>query len=242
MVAALTLALAFPSKFVVVGRLLIGQLKGKQWANVPESARTERTLTLLGVKLSSLGGKLTVKGFGADDDVGGVFVRSEHYEDSVWTYGLRPSWPRAIKVLDVKSKTYLGALGELLKARGLQSEPNLTALYSVDLDGDGTQEVIAEASSKGYSQESTADPKPGDYSVVFLRAVGKKGVLTSILYGGFKASEGIDFGRIRSIVDLEGDGKMEVIISDDYYEGQEASIWSFRAGKLKKLCSAAAGV
>lgn len=242
MIAALCLALAAPTHFVVVDRLLIAQLEGKRWKVVPESARSSKTLVLNEVKFAGKGGTLITKGFGKNEDVGGVFINTKNYEQGVWAHGLKASWPRKVKTLGTTSAPHLAALGNFLTSKGITTAPHLNAAWSVDLDGDGTQEVLLEGASEGFNEEKTANPAPGDYSVVLLRSVSKSGVKTSVLYAGFKHDMGLDFAQIRSIVDLDGDGRMEIVLSHDYYEGQAAALFTYRKGKLTKVAEVGAGV
>ncbi len=242
MLPTLCLAVLAPTKFVVVDRLMIAQLQGKRWKEVAESAASTKKVVLMGLGFGGKATPLTINGFGKDQDIGGVFVRTDSYENGVWTYGLKPSWPRKARALSTTSTIYLNALGNFLNSKGISGTPHLNAVWSIDLDRDGTQEVFLEGASEGFDAGKTANPAASDYSVVLLRSVGRAGVKTTALYSGPHKETGLDFARIRSIVDLDGDGRMEIIMSHDYYEGQAAALFTYRAGKLIKVVDFGAGV
>jgi len=87
------------------------------------------------------------------------------------------------------------------------------------------------------------DNKPGDYSVVLLRHVAGKGkVVTVPLVADLLPKGGFgNYNSIRAIADLEGDGKMELIVSSDYYEGQAAILFGYKSGKAVELAANGAG-
>jgi len=243
MMTALVFAALIPNKFVVVDSLLIGYLDGKTWKDIPEKIKSTETFKLQGLGLMAASGSLTIKGYEENDAVGGIFLKTTSFPRGVYQNGLKPAWPRKITKLGNTSKAYLDALGAWLKSKGVSSAPNLAAVYSVDLDGDGKQEILMEANSKGFTTQSTAEPKKTDYSALLMRRVGSNGsVTTTVLASALTPLNGMTHNTFRSIVDLDGDGKYEVITSMDYYEGQEAAIFGFKGGTFGRLCGAGAGV
>lgn len=243
MLTALVVAVLIPNKFVVVDSLLIGYLDGKTWKDIPEKSKSSETFKLQGLGMMSAAGSLTIRGYEENEAVGGIFLKTTSFPRGVYHNGLKPSWPRKITKLSNTSKAYLSALGAWLKSKGVASAASLSAAYSVDLDGDGKQEVLLQAASKGFSTQSTADPKKTDYSALLMRKVGSNGsVTTTVLAEALTPLNGMTHNTFRSIVDLDGDGKYEVIASMDYYEGQEGAIFGFKNGSFQRLCGAGAGL
>jgi hypothetical protein len=143
--------------------------------------------------------------------------------------------PRAAASLSLTDPTYVKAASDFLKTKGIvASSPKLTQLYRVDLDGDGHVEVILTATK--YSNDLSSTAKKGDYSFTILRTV-VAGKVKTILLGGDFITKGFAFGapntyEVSSVADLNGDGKMEIILHSAYYEGSESSVYQFSKGLL----------
>lgn len=240
MFACLALALASP-KLLVVDNLVIGSFDGKTWKKLPENSKSSESLELKAVNFDSLGGTRTVLGY-RESEIGGTFLNVDEFERGVFVTGLSPKFPRKVTKLGTTNKTYLDVAAAALKAHKSPSKAALAAVYSVDLDGDGTQEVIIEGRSPGFTRESTMDGNKSKHSLLIVRGIGSKGVQTHEIMVSAGPNGAGEYGTIRSIVDLDGDGKMEIIASIDYYEGQSASVYSWNKGSFKKILENGAGV
>lgn len=120
----------------------------------------------------------------------------------------------------------------LLAARGLDvANPVIKQVVRFDLEGDGTNEVIAvaeEITGAGgiYGEE-------GNYSLVFMRKVVDGEVQTAVLAESIVAdlAEGefpfIASTAVAAIADLSGDGKMEIVLNGVYYEGAGWEVWEY---------------
>lgn len=123
--------------------------------------------------------------------------------------------------------TYAGFAAELLAARGLEvAEPLIKEVFRADLEGDGVNEVlvVAEDVTPGFIMEE------GDYSIAFVRKVVDGDVQTMILGQTVVLEEADQFGGAFSfggVADLNGDGKMEIIHNDAYFESFGVSIWEY---------------
>lgn len=122
--------------------------------------------------------------------------------------------------------SYAGFARELLAERGLDvPNPVVKQLYRTDLEGDGTNEVlvVAEDVSEGLFGQ------PGDYSIIFMRKVVEGEVQSGILGDSIFAEEGdflISFS-LGTVADLNGDGKMEIVVDSAYYEGLGVEVWEY---------------
>ena len=156
--------------------------------------------------------------------------------------GVNAAWdpiPRKAKKTDVTQEVYVEAVRELLKGKGIASpKVKITQLLRVDLEGDGEDEVILSATNYANAGEAIA-PKAGDYSFVALRRVVKGKVQTQIIGGDFypKVAENAapDTYKIAGLLDLNGDGKLEVIIHTTYYEGGGTQVWQLQKDKLVQV-------
>lgn len=115
--------------------------------------------------------------------------------------------------------TYAGFASALLSTRGLTvASPAVKQLLRTDLEGDGVNEVIvvAEDVTPGLLMEE------GDYSIAFLRKVVEGQVQTAILGATVVTDAESPFGAsftVGAVADLNGDGKMEIVLSSAYFEG-----------------------
>ncbi len=162
--------------------------------------------------------------------------------------GVAAPWnamPRIPKRLKTPTAAYKTAITALLKKEGVKKPVVKTAqIFLIDLDNDGTDEALITATN--IKSEFGVGWKAGEYSFVMLRKVTKDGVKDYLVDGNIFKS-GQDNGgapnryEISSIADLNGDGKMEVVIYSEYYEGAGAAAFEMRGGKLELIKEIQAG-
>lgn len=159
------------------------------------------------------------------DDIDGVAV------------GANAGWnlmPRAPKTVDLKNPVYIKAASDALRAKGIINKaPKLSDVIRIDLEGDGQEEVLLSATSYGSGIQPSA--KKGDYSFVLLRKI-VGGKPRNIIVTGDFVTKKISFGTpskfgISSIVDLNGDGKMEIVVYGVYYEGSWIETYEMKGDK-----------
>jgi hypothetical protein len=123
--------------------------------------------------------------------------------------------------------THSAFAAELLAERGLDvPEPAIKQLLQVDLEGDGVNEVlvVAEDVSAGLFAED------GDYSIAFMRRTVQGDVQTVILGDSVVVtadSPVVNSYSVGAVADLNGDGRMEVVLSTAYYEGIGVDVWEY---------------
>ena len=123
--------------------------------------------------------------------------------------------PRIPLEMSTDSDVYHQALGELLQANGITSgDIQITRLLRIDLEGDGKDEVVMSAAH--FVGETGHQVEVGDYSVIAVRAITSKGVETlSLVADYYLADNELAFPNryeLVGILDLNGDGQMEVIV------------------------------
>ena len=163
--------------------------------------------------------------------------------------GAARSWnpvPRTPKALNLNDKTYLGVVAQILRSKGMtNAKAKIEQAVKIDLDGDGADEVVLTASSYGGKISPSANAN--DYSFLLVRKI-VGGKVKNIMVAEEYMKKAVTFGapsrfEISAIVDLDGDGKMEIVQYGEYYEGSGAQAYKItdRLVEIKEL-QAACGV
>ena len=138
--------------------------------------------------------------------------------------------PYPVEMLDPPAAEYVQATSELLEGRAARVPViNLTQVIRTDLEGDGVDEVIISASTIPDDLIST---QVGDYSIVFLRKVIEGEIHTAIL--GESIVNDLDdmlqnlvVFEVAAVADLNGDGKMEIVVNGTVWEGAFLQAWEY---------------
>ncbi len=168
--------------------------------------------------------------------------------------GVNAPWdpqPRIARKGALTVEAYLKSTSELLAANGLgKSRPKLTQHLRIDLDHDGEDEVLIAAELYQLREEGGFVPvrtKAGDYSAVYLRRLVEGKVRTQLLVGDFYPKpEEFNLAwshQVTGLLDLDGDGTLEIIIQSAYYEGATTTVWKLgKQGDCVKVLELACGV
>jgi hypothetical protein len=158
--------------------------------------------------------------------------------------------PREPKLLG-DTKQIDRAVADILRSKNFkQPRINITRALRVDLEGDGVDEVLVSATyykdGWGNSRPMATRPKAGDYSFVMLRKVIHGRAQNIIIEGEFYPRILKDTGppnqyMVAAVGDVDGDGRMEVIVQADYYEGGGSTIYRVKGNKLEALTSCGCG-
>jgi hypothetical protein len=137
-------------------------------------------------------------------------------------WDLRPS---PVLVESELADVHNDALSEVLQSLGIEAEPVIFQQIVADIDADGTEEVVIV--SKQLPEDLFG--RPGDYSVVILRKMIEGEWQTAILETSVGAPDNayILSHSIAAIADLNGDGKMEIVVDAAYYEGAGSAAYEY---------------
>jgi hypothetical protein len=147
-----------------------------------------------------------------------------------------PRFPQAVGLT-----TYTRSIKEFLATKGLaKTKIVITQAYKIDLEGDGDNEIII--AGNYYKRGMTEEQSAGDYSFLLLRKIVNGKPRDILIEGEFFTRRLLDSGeydppvsrRISAIADLNGDGRMEFVLSADYYEGDHTSVFEMESGKAVK--------
>lgn len=163
---------------------------------------------------------------------------------------LQPSWalkPRTIAVSSTAPEAYR-ALGEAAfdgeavdAARGAVEQ-----LVVTDLDGDGDDEALV---AFEFVQPSAGPGAPGDLAALLVIDATTRAADTVLLSAVPDDAGGADGGffevaeryRILDVADLNGDGRMEVMVHAWYYEGAAVNVYTYDDGELTEVLATGCG-
>lgn len=208
--------------------LLLGGASGGKWLAASEvGARLRgreqyRLYGLFGAVGTAVGTKARSAGVPCEDAQ--VVTLSSQPEAA--QIGLSAPWramPRVPVAISNNSEVYRRAVAQVLQQNGIaKPQVRLTRVVRIDLEGDGVDEVLVSA-TRWAGGNLTPSAAAGDYSLVMMRKVVKGKVETTVLDGNFfpKAAQfaAPNEFTIATLLDLNGDGILEIVIDSQYYEG-----------------------
>lgn len=163
--------------------------------------------------------------------------------------GVNAPWnpmPRKARATDTTQEVYVNAVRDLLVSKGIsRPQVKITQVLRVDLEGDGEDEVLLSATRYTNAAEIFV-PRAGDYSFVALRRVVAGAVRTQIVAGEFYPKANDDAAsntfEVTGLLDLDGDGTLEVVTRSTYYEGSGTEVWQLQKDKLMRVLAIDCGV
>src|SRR6266508_3285497 len=240
---------------------LFGATADGKWIKAEEAAKAlqgETTYRIYGLT-QSLGEAKGGKPKPAEEEVcSDLLTVSLSSQPEKGAIALAAPWnalPRKVQILDATQQVYVDAARDFLKTKGIDKpQVKIESILRVDLDGDGEEEVLISATNYFQKDEDAPMRSPAaSYSMVLLRRVVAGKVETQLVEGEFypkayKATEDdASFNapnayKVIAVLDLDGDGKMEIVVTSQYYEGGETTIYRCDPKKIEALLSVACGV
>jgi FG-GAP repeat len=145
--------------------------------------------------------------------------------------------PRKPRIADTTQQVYVDAVRDFLKTKGIEQP-------SVKIDN-------ISATNYFSKDESVPMRSPaGSYSMVLLRRVVAGKVETQLVEGEFhpkayvRKEDSFDAPNAYKVIatlDLDGDGKMEIVVGSNYYEGEETTIYRCDPKRCEALLSVGCG-
>jgi hypothetical protein len=168
------------------------------------------------------------------------------------------SWnalPRTPKVVDATQKAYVDVVRDFLKTKGIeQPKVKIDNILRVDLDGDGEEEVLISATNYFSKDGHVPMRSPAaSYSMVLLRRMVAGKVETQLVEGEFypkayptPTDNDASFNapnayKVIGCFDLDGDGKLEIVVHSQYYEGEMTTIYKCDPKKAEAVLSVGCG-
>jgi hypothetical protein len=158
--------------------------------------------------------------------------------------------PRRVRPQNTNQKIYRDEVARILEMGGLtKPEVKIMQLWRVDLDGDGTEEVLLSAANYNGQNSGpnnmSSSSSAGNYALALLRKVVNGKVRTieleTEIYPGTRDFNAPNVFRFAGAYDLNGDGKMEIVLRGRYYEGDWISVYEIKGASAKEVLSSGCG-
>lgn len=249
---------AFPVIDIDGGCLLGGSVNGK-WIKMEDFASRMsggdkyRTYDLKGEWKSMTGGRPASQGPPCEDtqyveipkDIQDANPPGSDYIGVAGTWNPMPRQP---KLESNSSPVYRSAVAaQLRKKRISRPQINILKVVRVDLEGDGVDEVIINATrvNRWESGSITPNANAGDYSIVMLRKM-INGKIQTIMIDEEYHTKYTKFSppneyNLAAVLDLNGDGVMEIVVAGAYYEGNWKTVYSIQGIKAVDVLGCGCG-
>lgn len=178
------------------------------------------------------------------DDVPGIQWADGLYLHCPWN-----PVPRVPTVQTSPDPKYAKVIEDVLTKAGLK-KPKIVfeQILRVDLEGDGVEEVIITASNIPDT-DLPVTARKGDYSLVLLRKLIGGKVENIVVDLDCQAKDQPDDGgssvankfHVPALVDVDGDGVLEIVSEGVYYEGEWIEIFKMKGEKLEKVLNEGVG-
>ena len=233
----LALILALPERIVAVDNCVVAHTVQGRWRTPDRGfGRDRRTATFRPFGLGTAGGAACTTRLETSENWGGPFLVNGDVRPLL--AGGVPRVPRRVRAVTA-SAAHEAACRRFLAVRGIVvGRARVARVWRADLDGDGTDEVLIEAT---HGDPAIRAAK-GAYSIVLLlaRRVGR--VVETALEAFPRVPGGVmHTAQVRAVADLDGDGRMEVLTTISGIDTLGARLWGYRAGRASLLAENGVG-
>ena len=157
--------------------------------------------------------------------------------------GVSGEWavqPRTPVEIPIDTEIYLQAITawQIEQAPSMPI-PLIDKIWKIDVEGNGTDEVFINGTR--YAEPTGHNVEPRDYSVVLMRTVSGSDLVTIELIGDYYKEEAVNqfplTYNLEFIGDLNGDGRMEVVVGISRWEGSGVMVFEIDGAEVELVLS-----
>ena len=186
-----------------------------------------------------------IQGDKYEEDFSILEIYDKNNQAISYDIAIKAEWnlfPQSYTEQSTEQESYTTLVKNYLVECGIESpKTSIKQIISVDLEGDGTEEVLIAADNTIDDQFEQV--KKGDNAVLIFRKVVEGEVIDQIVEQDIRLNEEEYSSyyrilyRVETIADLDGDSVMEVIVRSWYYEGEGWSIYKLIHNRLELVAS-----
>lgn len=227
---------------------IIGGVQEGEWLAAEAVADKVQFEQAFDLYANGFAGVATTKDYGtsiSNPRCGETYIGSDFSTYIPNVIGVKQGWDvthRPWQDIAVDTPVYYGAVADWLFSQGV-TLPNIqiTRIVRVDLEGDGVDEVFISASH--FEDESGHMAEAGDYSIILMRKIVGSEVATvpvvADLYTAQTAELEFPFTYSpASLLDLNQDGILELIVEVTRWEGNGVTIYEIDGANVAQALSA----
>ena len=222
--------------------LLLGGMENDEWLSpdlvIPHLLSGEMYQTF-----GALGATGSAKGNTPEYDpfCKGYRVETDSYPFGGQAVAVTGDWnvtPRIAQELPTDNATYMEEVRNwLIEQNFLEPVVKVDQILRVDMDGDGSEEVLISASH--FFEPTGHNVEMGDYSLVLMRKVAGNSVVTIPIVGDYyyQGSENqfpLTYGAL-FVADLNGDGTLEILVGMERWEGTGVAVYEVDGMNIKMI-------
>ncbi len=172
------------------------------------------------------------------------FITIDRALSSQSAVGISGDWdvfPRTPVALSTEIEPYLQSVAAW-QVDQAPSQPiaAIQKVWLIDVEGNGTDEVFINASH--FTESTGHNVEPRDYTVILMRTVIGSEVVTVELAGDYYTESAVNYFpltyNLEFIADLNGDGKMEVVVGVSRWEGTGVMVFEIDGAEADLVLSA----
>ena len=232
---------------------LIGAIKSGEWiepTDATDSVRPGQKLLVYGVT-GSAGNvsivKLDIQNEPCPDR---PIVKLDPRRIKQGEVAFSPNWnplPRKPKAADPNHRGHGEVVREFLLERGFKDPVvHISQIVRVDLEGDGHDEFVISATHYKNGDKIPEKSSPNTYSFVIIERIVDGKTKAELVDGEFypeaKPDSAPNKFEIAALLDLNGDGKIDIVLRSAYYEGDEITVYETQPSGAKKVLSVGCGL
>ncbi|MDQ6809744.1 MAG: hypothetical protein M3Z64_10050 [Verrucomicrobiota bacterium] len=231
---------------------LLGASNGRAWLDPVKAARERpraqkyRLYCLLGDRAQTVTGTAPTSPGPPCPESFEVRISPKSADNCIALAAPWNAMPRKVRTLEPSQPAYVNAVRRFLDDHDLHgSEVKITQVLRCDLDADGEPEVVISATNFPTHKPMSPNASAGSYSVVLLRHLVRGKVETTLidgeLYPAAKKFSAPNRYRVAGLLDLDGDGKYEIVLHSEYYEGEATVVYRLDGTSRREVLRSGCG-